>query len=176
MRQERVWRTGQLTLFAIVLAFVLQNKNAHLFFETSPQTNVSLGPTGPCYSEVSNEDVRHFLEQDLNQMYYFLPEITGVFCVAGRDQQTEQSNHLAEGQNTIGGGGGRDNGGALFVGGCGIWPGASVSTVQPTTTSKLHDTACMHVCVSVNWTCQDQMQCLITCSQRFERFLSFPKA
>eukprot|EP00983_Pelagomonas_calceolata_P031472 987164-Pelagomonas_calceolata.AAC.4 len=36
----------------------LRNKYAHLFFETSSQTRVSLDPTG--FYEVSNEGVRHF--------------------------------------------------------------------------------------------------------------------
>eukprot|EP00983_Pelagomonas_calceolata_P104983 1159084-Pelagomonas_calceolata.AAC.8 len=52
-----------------------ENKYAHLFFETSPQTRVSLGPTGLHHSEVSNEDVSRFLEQDSNQMSYFLSDI-----------------------------------------------------------------------------------------------------
>eukprot|EP00983_Pelagomonas_calceolata_P121016 1160759-Pelagomonas_calceolata.AAC.11 len=47
---------------------VVRNKYAHLFFETFPQTRVSLGPTGFYFSEVSNEDVCRFLEQDVNQM------------------------------------------------------------------------------------------------------------
>eukprot|EP00983_Pelagomonas_calceolata_P059910 1146135-Pelagomonas_calceolata.AAC.8 len=79
----------------------VMRKYARLFCETSPQTRVPLGPTSLLYSEVSIEDVHHFIEQDSNQMYYFLSEVMDIFCVAGRGQQAEQSNHLTEGQDPM---------------------------------------------------------------------------
>jgi hypothetical protein len=45
-------------------------------------------------SEICNSDITRFLEQDSYQMCF-------VFCSAGDDQQTEQSNYLAEGQNPM---------------------------------------------------------------------------
>eukprot|EP00983_Pelagomonas_calceolata_P011496 371295-Pelagomonas_calceolata.AAC.1 len=84
---------------ALVLIFVLFGTST-LFFETSPQTRVSLSLSGLYFSEIasSNEEARRFLEQDSHQMYYFLSDIMDVFCLAGRDQQAEQSNYLTEGQ------------------------------------------------------------------------------
>ena len=80
----------------------LRAKYDHLFLGASSQTIVSLGANaGFFYSEISNSDILRFLEQDSNQMYAFLSDIMDVFCGAGRDQQAEQSNYLAEGQNPM---------------------------------------------------------------------------
>jgi len=73
----------------------LRSKFAHLFFEISPQTRVSLGSSGFYYSEVSNADVHVFLRDDSNQMQFFLSELMDSFSEA------EQSNYLAEGQNPM---------------------------------------------------------------------------
>jgi len=73
----------------------LRLKYAHLFFEVSPQTRVSLGPDGFYYSEVCNADIQNFLRDDSNQMQFFLSDIMDIFCEA------EQSNYLAEGQNPM---------------------------------------------------------------------------
>ena len=79
----------------------LRAKFDHLFLGASSQTFVSLGNTGFYYSEICNSDITRFLEQDSNQMCFFLSEIMDVFCDAGSDRQAEQSNYLAEGQNPM---------------------------------------------------------------------------
>jgi len=70
----------------------LRHKFAHLFFEVSTQTRVSLGDGGFLYSEVCNADIHNFLRDDSNQMQFFISEQMDIFCEA------EQSNYLAEGQ------------------------------------------------------------------------------
>jgi len=75
--------------------FTTRSKFAHLFFEISPQTRVSLGSSGFYYSEVSNADVHVFLRDDSNQMQFFLSELMDSFSEA------EQSNYLAEGQKPM---------------------------------------------------------------------------
>ena len=57
----------------------IRNNYAHLFFEASPQTRISLGASGFYYSEVSNEDVFQFLSQESNQLYKFISDIMDVF-------------------------------------------------------------------------------------------------
>eukprot|EP00983_Pelagomonas_calceolata_P012912 412151-Pelagomonas_calceolata.AAC.1 len=52
-------------------------------------------------SEVSNEDVFQSLRQGLNQLCCFISDIMDVLCASGRDQQAEQSNHLAEAKNPM---------------------------------------------------------------------------
>ena len=77
----------------------LRAKYDHLFLGASSQTFVSLGTNGFYFSEIGNEDVTRFLEQDSNQMCFFISEIMDYFGRAGSDQQAEQSNYLAEGPN-----------------------------------------------------------------------------
>eukprot|EP00983_Pelagomonas_calceolata_P111147 1159755-Pelagomonas_calceolata.AAC.1 len=77
--------------FAIVIVCAVRNNYAHIFFEASPQTRISLGASG-------FEDIQ-FLRQDSNQLYYFISDIIMdvFFCESGGGQQAEQSNHLAKG-------------------------------------------------------------------------------
>eukprot|EP00983_Pelagomonas_calceolata_P066488 1149062-Pelagomonas_calceolata.AAC.12 len=84
---------------AIVLVFVLCKTSMLISFLRLLHRRVFLGHGAAAL--ISSEDVSHFLEQDSNHMYYFLSEIMDVFCVASRDQQAEQLNHLAEGQNPM---------------------------------------------------------------------------
>ena len=57
----------------------LRAKYDHLFLGASSQTYVPLGTNGFNFSEICNSDITRFLEQDSNQMLYFISDIMNFF-------------------------------------------------------------------------------------------------
>eukprot|EP00983_Pelagomonas_calceolata_P026221 823112-Pelagomonas_calceolata.AAC.1 len=53
------------------------------------------------YSQVSSEDVSHFLQKQTNETYRFISELTDFIFAVVTVEQTEQPNYLAEDQTPL---------------------------------------------------------------------------
>jgi len=78
----------------------LRGRFAEQFADCTDRTYI--GDTGAFYFDnIGAEDVKLLLLKQTFKSFPFLSETMDIFCLAGSDQQAQQSTHLAEGLNPL---------------------------------------------------------------------------
>eukprot|EP00983_Pelagomonas_calceolata_P010081 327780-Pelagomonas_calceolata.AAC.4 len=72
---------------------------AHMFSDFPSTYRIFLDESGAVkYTQASSEDIFHLLQKQIYEIYCFISELTDISRVAGKIEEAEQPNYLAEGQ------------------------------------------------------------------------------